>query len=251
MTPTESSVPSATEPSAPTPDARRLAWEASTSTWLAVLGTAFLVAYSVLVLLPDLEGPLLLLTAVVLVATWVVFAIDMLARVVLSDRGRRARFLVTHPLDLLALVMPLFRALRVVTLLRHIPLFAGRSGTAVRSSVGAHAVIYAAVFVYVIALATLQAERTAEGATITTFGDAVWWSIVTITTVGYGDTYPVTVVGRFLTVLLMGGGLVIVGTTSAIVVSYIGERIAATRGSVVSAGASGDTQLPSSTSSAS
>lgn len=38
------------------PDTGRLAWEARTSTTLAVLGTAFLVAYSVLVLLPDLEG---------------------------------------------------------------------------------------------------------------------------------------------------------------------------------------------------
>jgi len=101
------------------------------------------------------------------------------------------------------------------------------------------------VFVYVIALATLQTERGAEGATITTFGDAVWWSLVTITTVGYGDTYPVTDVGRFLAVLLMGGGLVIVGTTSAIVVSYISERIASARTS------GDDAQTPSRSSSAS
>jgi len=235
------------DPAAPPPtaDARRLAWEARTSTVLAVLGTAFLAAYSVLVLLPDLDGPLLLVTASVLILTWIVFAIDMVARVVLSDRGRRGHFLLTHPLDVLALFMPLFRALRVVTLLRHIPLFAGRSGTAVRSSVGAHAVVYAAVFVYVIALATLQAERGADGATITTFGDAVWWSLVTITTVGYGDTFPVTDTGRFLAVLLMGGGLVIVGTTSAIVVSYISERVTVARTT------GDDAQPPSSASSAS
>ncbi len=226
-------------------DARRLAWEARTSTTLAVLGTAFLVAYSVLVLLPDLDGAALAVVATVLVLTWAVFAVDMLARVVLCDRGRRWRFVLTHPLDVLALFVPLFRALRVASLLRHIPLLRERSGTAVRSSVGLHAVIYATVFVYVIALTALQVERGAPEATITTFGDAVWWSLVTITTVGYGDTYPVTEAGRWLAVLLMAGGLVIIGTISAIVVSYITERVAAARAQADSA------QPPSSASSAS
>ena len=54
---------------------------------------------------------------------------------------------------------------------------------------------------------------------------------MTITTVGYGDTYPVTGVGRFLAVLLMGGGIVIIGTASAIVVSYITERMNGQRSS--------------------
>lgn len=153
--------------------------------------------------------------------------------------------MLTHPLDVLALFVPLFRALRVASLLRHIPLLRERSGTAVRSSVGLHAVIYATVFVYVIALTALQVERGAPEATITTFGDAVWWSLVTITTVGYGDTYPVTVAGRWLAVLLMAGGLVIIGTISAIVVSYITERVAAARAQADSA------QPPSSASSAS
>ncbi len=228
------------------PDARRLAWEARTSTALAVLGTGFLIAYSVLVLVPQLDGPWRVGITVVLVATWAVFTVDMIARVALSDRGRRVRFVFTHPLDVLALFLPLFRALRVASLLRHVPWLREGSGTAVRSSVGLYAIIYAIVFIYVIALATLQVERGAPNATITTFGDALWWALVTITTVGYGDTFPVTGTGRFLAVLLMGGGLVIVGTTSAIVVSYIGERVAAARSA-----ASGDAQPPSSASSAS
>lgn len=226
------------------PDARRLAWEARTSSTLAVLGVLFLIAYSVYVLVVEPSDLLLIAILVIGLISWVAFTIDMVARVALTDRGRRLRFIATHPLDVLALFLPLFRALRVAGLLRHIPMLAGRSGSAVRGSVIAHALVYATVYVYVIALTTLQFERTAPDATITTFGDAVWWAFVTLTTVGYGDTYPVTGIGRFLAVLLMGGGIVIVGTTSAIVVSYITERVGAQR-------ATADDQAPSSASSAS
>lgn len=211
-------------------DARRLQWEARTGTALATLGVLFLIAYSAYVLVLDPAAWLLAVLAVVFVLTWVAFVVDMIARIALTDRGRRVRFVLTHPVDVLSLFFPLFRALRVVALLRHIPLLNDKSGAAVRGSVVAHAFIYAVVFVYIIALATLQVERGAEGATISTFGDALWWAIVTLTTVGYGDTYPVTGPGRGLAALLMAGGLVIIGTTSAIVVSYITERIALNRG---------------------
>jgi voltage-gated potassium channel len=225
-------------------DPRRLAWEARTSSTLAVLGLLFLAAYSAWVLVTEPEPWLVIALAVVVVGTWIVFAVDMVARTALSERGRRVRFLLTHPLDVLALFVPLFRALRVAGLLRYIPVLRGRSGAAVRGSVVAHALVYAVVYVYVIALATLQVERDAPDATIVTFGDSLWWAVVTLATVGYGDTYPVTGTGRFLAVLLMGGGIVIVGTASAIVVSYITERVATQRGAA-------EPHSPSSASSAS
>jgi voltage-gated potassium channel len=80
-----------------------------------------------------------------------------------------------------------------------------------------------------LALATLEAERYAPGANIVTFGDAIWWALVTIATVGYGDTYPVTALGRFYAVLLMAGGVAIVGTASATIISFLNERVAGLR----------------------
>ncbi|WP_237358201.1 potassium channel family protein [Rathayibacter tritici] len=56
-------------------------------------------------------------------------------------------------------------------------------------------------------LAVLDAERDTPGALITTFDQALWWAFVTITTVGYGDLYPVTGTGRFIAAGIMLGGI--------------------------------------------
>jgi voltage-gated potassium channel len=60
-------------------------------------------------------------------------------------------------------------------------------------------------------MAMVWAEEDAQGANITTGGDAVWWAYVTITTVGYGDQFPVTPAGRFIGVLVMTGGVALFG----------------------------------------
>lgn len=212
---------------APVVDSRRLDWERRTAQLLAGFGLVFLVVYSLYVLVDDPADWFFQAIIVAGIIAWLAFFVDMAARIVLTDAGRRWRFIVTHPLDVISLAIPFIRVIRVAGLLKHIPLLRGGSGNAVRGSVIAHAAIYAILYVYAIALAALSFERDAPDATITTFGDAMWWAIVTITTVGYGDTVPVTGVGRVLAITLMGGGLVIVGTISAIVVSVITERIAA------------------------
>jgi voltage-gated potassium channel Kch len=61
-------------------------------------------------------------------------------------------------------------------------------------------------------MAMVWAEEGAPNANITTGGDAVWWAYVTITTVGYGDQYPVTHWGRFIGYLVLTGGVALFGT---------------------------------------
>lgn len=51
------------------------------------------------------------------------------------------------------------------------------------------------------------AEHGHPGANITRLGDALWWAVVTIATVGYGDYYPVTAVGRVIAVFVMLSGI--------------------------------------------
>jgi hypothetical protein len=63
-------------------------------------------------------------------------------------------------------------------------------------------------------LGVLYAERNAANANITNASDAIWWTYVTITTVGYGDRYPVTNWGRIVGVLVMTAGVGLFGTLS-------------------------------------
>ena len=56
--------------------------------------------------------------------------------------------------------------------------------------------------ILVSSVAVMVVERNAPGATITSFGDALWWAAETVSTVGYGDMYPVTLAGRVIAVVL-------------------------------------------------
>ncbi len=70
----------------------------------------------------------------------------------------------------------------------------------------------------------LQFETKSPDANITTGGDALWWSVVTITTVGYGDTYPVTTAGRITGVFVMFAGVGIIGALASILASILVPR---------------------------
>lgn len=71
------------------------------------------------------------------------------------------------------------------------------------------------------AISVLDIEQDAPDATIRTFGDALWWAITTITTVGYGDLYPVTFAGRVIATALMAVGIGVVGAITAAVAAWM------------------------------
>jgi voltage-gated potassium channel len=210
----------------PEPTPGRDRYVAATGRWLATLGVFFVVAYSFSVLVPQMPPWLLVTINSILLLTWVIFIVDVVVRISLTPHGRRWHYAWHHPLEILSALLPVFRALRVVGLLQELPVLQRRTSTAVRAQFIVIALAYAIAWVYFLSLATLQAERNAPGANITSFGDAIWWAIVTIATVGYGDEYPVTPLGRFYAVLLMAGGIAIVGTASATIISFLNERVA-------------------------
>jgi voltage-gated potassium channel len=67
----------------------------------------------------------------------------------------------------------------------------------------------------------VQVESQSPDANITTGGDALWWAFTTITTVGYGDQFPVTMVGRTIAVVVMFAGVGIIGSLASILASLL------------------------------
>ena len=71
------------------------------------------------------------------------------------------------------------------------------------------------------AFLVLMFERHAANATIQTASDALWWTCVTITTVGYGDRYPVTDAGRIVGIGVMAMGVVLIGTLAGFIANKL------------------------------
>jgi voltage-gated potassium channel len=116
----------------------------------------------------------------------------------------------------------LIRVLRIIRVLRGIRSF-HRILTLIfhnklRSGFGS-VLLTTFLLIFFASVAILLSERT-EDTMIKTAEDAIWWSITTITTVGYGDKYPLTTEGRLIAIVLMMSGVGLFGTLSGLVASY-------------------------------
>ncbi len=200
-------------------------WERATEWPLMVAALVFLAAYAVPILDPNLPTWLLNLCQWLSWITWAVFVIDLVVRLALADE--RLRYLVGHWYDVLVIVLPLLRPLRLLRLIPLLSVLNRRAQTRLRGRVAIYIAGGASLLAFCAALAVLDVERSDPNANITDFGDAMWWAVTTMTTVGYGDRYPVTGVGRLVAFALMVGGIALLGTVTATLASWLVETVAA------------------------
>jgi voltage-gated potassium channel len=155
--------------------------------------------------------------------TWGVFALDYAANLWLAeDRGR---WFVRNLHELLIVALPFFRPLRLLRLVTLLSVLHRTVGETLRGRVVTYVAASAGLLVFVGALAVLDVEQSAPDAKILTFGDAVWWAVATITTVGYGDMYPVTPLGRIVAAALMMSGIAVLGVVTASIASWLVQRV--------------------------
>ena len=122
--------------------------------------------------------------------------------------------------------VPLLRPLRLLRLVTLVRVVNRRAASSLRGQVVAYTAGGSALLAFVAALAVLDAERGAADAGLVSFGDAVWWAVVTMTTVGYGDYHPVTAMGRVVAAGLMVGGIALLGAVTATLASWMLDRVA-------------------------
>jgi len=198
-------------------------WERRAEWPLAAVALVFLIAFSVQVLAQPRGATAAALNTVMFVL-YLAFAIDYLARLGLAEQ--RVSWFFRHLPDLAVVALPALRPLRLVRLVILFTALQKVFGNVIRGRVVIYTVTSALLLIYIASLAVLDAERGAADASIDSFGNALWWSVTTVTTVGYGDLAPVTEQGRIIAVLLMVGGISLLGVVTATVASWIVQRVA-------------------------
>ena len=163
-------------------------------------------------------------------AIWVVFATALALDTFYAESP--ARHLRSHPLDIAVVVLSfpmlssllaltrLARLIRIVRVLR-VAGISVRSMRALKATIGRRELLYVCsicltlVITAAVTLAMIEPDTVGDS-----FPNALWWSVVTVTTVGYGDIAPVTIPGRIAAIVIMLAGLGVISTLSASVAAY-------------------------------
>lgn len=162
----------------------------------------------------------------------IVFLVDFWIRFKKADN--KLEFMKWGWIDLIASIpfLDFARAGRIIRLIRLVRVFRALKSTKLiyehitqnkKQSVLTSVALISIMMIIFSSIAILQFEKDINS-NIKTAEDAIWWSYVTITTVGYGDKYPITTEGRIIGAILMTTGVGIFGTFTALVSSWFIQK---------------------------
>ena len=196
-------------------------WEKRSTIPLAALALVYLGLYA-LEVLGNEDSVTLFDLILISDVIWGVFIVDFAARLILHEN--KIKFLRSNVIELIGLLLPFFRAFRMLRVVIAIG-FLTRAAKSLQGRINIYIGVILPILIFTCSLGVYEAEHSAPGATITNYGDALWWAFVTITTIGYGDYYPITFEGRAIAVLLMLSGLALVSVITVSFASWFLDRM--------------------------
>lgn len=207
-------------------------WESVTDKPLLVLAVATI---PLLVVEATTAGAPAVAAVVANWTIWGCFAVDLVVRTWQARPGWR-RYLRTHPIDIAIVVVTVIpyllplRALRSAYALRmlrvvRVAAYTARIWqTAMRQWHTPKALLIVMPVVVVTGATGVWFTESGTNSALGHYGDALWWSLVTVTTVGYGDIAPVTTTGRIIAAVLMLVGIGTFGIVTANIARYVIRR---------------------------
>jgi voltage-gated potassium channel len=197
---------------------------------MALLGIAWLVI-AIIIGTTDVHGSAPAALVGALFVLWVILLAEYVVRLVLTPDRRG--YLRRRWVEPATVVVPPLQGWHVVGI-EKMSLLINEAVLRVEAILKHHSlfrVLAAAVAtLFVGAWLVLLFEENAKGSNIHSYPDALWWAIVTVTTVGYGDRYPTTEGGRAVAVVLMLVGIGLIGVLTATIASlFVKEHTDATR----------------------
>ena len=184
-----------------------------------VASVLYLLAFAAPIMSTRIQEPYDAYLNIIQMILWGLFAADYCIRLYLAPRRL---YFITHNLMNLAIV--LLPAWRIVSFLAMIHLTTNRQYKRL-SELAVKLFGYTAIFIIMFALAIYSVESSEPGAMIRDLPTAYWWTFTTLATVGYGDVYPITGIGRVIAVVVMLYGVGMVAVATGALASWIIEKI--------------------------
>ncbi len=194
-------------------------WEERSSRPMFVASVLYLLAFAAPIMSTRIQEPYDGYLNIIQMILWGLFAADYCIRLYLAPRRL---YFITHNLMNLAIV--LLPAWRIVSFLAMIYMTANRQYKRL-SELAVKLFGYTAIFIIMFALAIYSVESSEPGTMIRDLPTAYWWTFTTLATVGYGDVYPVTGIGRVIAVVVMLYGVGMVAVATGALASWIIEKI--------------------------
>ena len=194
-------------------------WQKKTALPSLLLSLAFTITYIYPIYWFPTSGNIKGICTVINYSTWAIFALDYGIQMKLAPDNKK--FFESNIFELLLVILPFFRPLRALRALAFTAQAGIRSRKALIRSLPIVMTGATILMIVIMGAAILDIERNAPGGNIKTPMDALWWGLVTVTTIGYGDKFPVTTEGRLVAGILIIFGIALISTLTGAFAAWI------------------------------